>query len=91
MAERFKQLLFLLYADKKVTVLYSVWGFMKLLDLCCRLKGAPQDFKDNGWGVLTVDFNPKFNPDIVADINDLQLEGDFDLTGHHRLACEGYQ
>jgi hypothetical protein len=52
---------------------------MKLLDLCCGLKGASRDFKDNGWDVLTVDFNPKFSPDIVADINDLQLEGEFDL------------
>jgi hypothetical protein len=52
---------------------------MNLLDLCCGLKGSSQDFKVNGWNVTTVDINPKFNPDIISDINDLFIEGYYDL------------
>ena len=48
-----------------------------MLDLCCGKKGASQAFTD--WDVVTVDIDPKFNPDIVADINDLHLDGTFDL------------
>ena len=52
---------------------------MKLLDLCCGLKGASQEFIDNNWDVITVDINPKFNPDIISDICGLHLEGKYDL------------
>jgi len=52
---------------------------LSLLDLCCGLKGASNDFKDNGWNITTVDINPKFNPDIIADVNSLFLEGHYDL------------
>ena len=62
---------------------------MKLLDLCCGLKGASDDFKNNGWDVVTVDINPKFNPDIIADICDLHLEGRFDLIWSSP-ACQDY-
>jgi len=50
-----------------------------LLDLCCGLKRASLDFKDHGWDVTTVDINPKFNPDIIADVNNLFLDGKYDL------------
>lgn len=52
---------------------------LSMLDLCCGLKGASNDFKDNGWSVTTVDINSKFNPDIIADVNNLFLEGRYDL------------
>jgi SAM-dependent methyltransferase len=62
---------------------------MKFLDLCCGKKGASGEFKKAGWDVVTVDINPKFNPDIVADINDLHLEGDFDFVWASPV-CTGY-
>jgi hypothetical protein len=53
----------------------------KGLDLCSGREGVSKIFRDNGWKMTTVDINPKFNPDIVADINNLHLEapGDYDL------------
>jgi hypothetical protein len=52
---------------------------LSLLDLCCGKKGASNDFKENGWDVVTVDINPKFNPDVIADVNNLHIDGSFDL------------
>lgn len=54
---------------------------MKLLDLCCGKKGASKEFEKAGWDIVTVDINPKFNPTIIADINNLHLEspGEYDL------------
>ena len=54
---------------------------MKVLDLCCGRKGVTREFQKAGHEVVTVDINPKFNPDIIADINNLHLEspGDYDL------------
>jgi len=54
---------------------------MKLLDLCSGREGVSKIFRDNGWDTTTVDNNQKFNPDIVADINNLHLEspGDYDF------------
>lgn len=51
---------------------------MRLLDLCCGRKGVSRQFP--GWDITTVDINPKFQPDIVADVNSLHLEGEFDLV-----------
>jgi hypothetical protein len=53
----------------------------KLLDLCCGKKGVTKEFEKAGWECITVDINPKFNPHIVADINNLHLEspGDYDF------------
>ena len=62
---------------------------MKLLDLCCGLKGASDDFKNNGWDVVTVDINQKFNPDILVDICDLHLEEKYDLVWASP-ACQEY-
>jgi hypothetical protein len=61
------------------TMKQNFYSKQKMLDLCCGLKGASREFKKAGWDVLTVDIDPKFNPDIVADVNDLHLEGRFDL------------
>ena len=54
---------------------------MKLLDLCSGREGISKIFRDNRWNTTTVDINSKFNPDIIADINNLHLEspGDYDL------------
>jgi hypothetical protein len=49
-------------------------GTMKLLDLCSGREGVSKEFRKYGWDVTTVDINPKFNPNIVADINTLHLE-----------------
>jgi len=54
---------------------------MRLLDLCSGREGVSKEFRKAGWDITTVDIDPKFKPDIVADINNLHLEapGDFDL------------
>lgn len=41
---------------------------MLMLDLCCGLKGASQAMRDRGWQVVTLDIDPIFEPDIVADL-----------------------
>ena len=55
---------------------------MKLLDLCSGKEGVSKEFRKAGWDCVTVDINPKFNPDIIADINNLHLEAprDYDLV-----------
>jgi hypothetical protein len=64
-------------------------GGLSILDLCCGLKGASDNFKENGWNVTTVDINPKFNPDVAADINNLHIEGKFDLIWAS-VPCQDY-
>jgi len=39
-----------------------------MLDLYCGLKGASAAMQDRGWKVVTVDIDPIFEPDIVADV-----------------------
>jgi hypothetical protein len=41
---------------------------MIMLDICAGLGGASQAMKDRGWTVVTLDNNPKFGTEIVADI-----------------------
>ena len=41
------------------------------LDLCSGLGGASQPALDRGWKVIRVDIDPRFKPDIVADITNL--------------------
>lgn len=48
---------------------------MLMLDLCCGLKGASQAFAARGWDVVTLDIDPRFNPDIVADLREWQWTG----------------
>lgn len=38
------------------------------LDLCSGLGGASQPAKDRGWKVIRVDREPRFDPDILADL-----------------------
>lgn len=38
------------------------------LDLCSGLGGASQPALDRGWKVIRVDIDPRFKPDIVADL-----------------------
>ena len=45
---------------------------MKLcIDLCSGLGGLSQAFMDAGWEVVRVDNDPKFAPDILADVREL--------------------
>ena len=48
---------------------------MKMLDLFAGLGGASQAMKDRGWQVTTLDNNPDFKPDIVADIKTFMWNG----------------
>lgn len=41
------------------------------LDLCSGLGGASQPAVDRGWRVIRVDIDPRFKPDIVADVRAL--------------------
>jgi hypothetical protein len=41
---------------------------MLMLDLCSGLGGASSTFRQAGWDVITVDCDPSFEPDIVADV-----------------------
>ena len=48
---------------------------MLMLDLCCGLKGASASFLSRGWDVVTLDIDPVFHPDIVADLRDWEWHG----------------
>ncbi len=48
---------------------------MLMLDLCSGLGGASKAMKERGWDVITVDVNPEFSPDIVADITTFHYTG----------------
>ena len=56
----------------------------KLLDLFCGLGGFSAAFEDSGrWEVTTVDLNAEFDPDIVADVCELQptdFDQEFDVV-----------
>jgi len=41
---------------------------MLMLDLFAGLGGASQAMRERGWDVVTVEINPEFQPDIVADL-----------------------
>lgn len=49
---------------------------MLMLDLCCGLKGASAAMKDRGWQVVTLDIDPRFRPDIVADVRGWSWNGE---------------
>jgi site-specific DNA-cytosine methylase len=52
-----------------------------MLDLCCGLKGASAAMREAGWDVVTLDIDPRFTPDIVADVCTWQWDGTvFDLV-----------
>lgn len=43
-----------------------------LVELCCGKKSVSRVFKERGWSTLTIDINPDFEPDIVADIRTIK-------------------
>ena len=45
------------------------------IDYCCGLKGASQAWRELGWEVLTLDIEPRFEPDIVADLRSYSYHG----------------
>ncbi len=47
---------------------------LRVLDLCCGMKGWSKAFAERGHYVMTVDIEPKFEPDICADVLDLTIE-----------------
>jgi hypothetical protein len=52
---------------------------MRMLDLGCGLKGASKAFKARGWDVVTLDIDPRFEPDIVADMRTWSTSEHFDF------------
>jgi hypothetical protein len=46
-----------------------------ILDLGSGLKGASEAMRKRGWSVITVDINPDYAPDIVADLRDWSYSG----------------
>lgn len=46
-----------------------------MLDLFAGLGGASQAMKDRGWKVITVEIDPCFHPDIIADITTFHYYG----------------
>lgn len=48
---------------------------MLMLDICAGLGGASKAMKERGWQVITVDINPDFHPDIIADITTWSWHG----------------
>lgn len=47
-----------------------------MLDIGSGLGGASQAMKSRGWRVLTVDIEPRFNPDFIADARTWSYEGE---------------
>lgn len=47
-----------------------------MLDLCCGLKGASESMKRRGWSVITLDNDPSFSPDILADVKTWNYQGE---------------
>lgn len=48
---------------------------MLMIDLCCGLKGASEPFRLKKWDIITLDIEPLFNPDIIADVRSWQYSG----------------
>jgi len=53
---------------------------MKLLELFCGTKSISKVFKQGGAEVLTLDFDPQFNPDICEDILKVEIKDKFDVV-----------
>ncbi len=51
----------------------------RMLDLFAGLGGASQAMRARGWQVVTVELDPKFRPNVVADVSRLPIRGQFDL------------
>lgn len=48
---------------------------MLMLDLGSGLGGASQAMKERGWKVVTVDIEPDFSPDVIADLREWSWTG----------------
>ena len=49
---------------------------MKVLEVFCGTKSFSNIAKEKGYDIFTIDFNPKFKPDLVCDMlyfNKMQL------------------
>lgn len=46
-----------------------------MIDLCAGLKGASQEMTRRGWDVVTLDYDPRFNTDVVADVREWAWSG----------------
>lgn len=53
---------------------------MRLLELFCGTKSVSKVFHGGGWDILTLDFDPQFNPDICGDILDFNTKEKFDVV-----------
>jgi site-specific DNA-cytosine methylase len=45
-----------------------------MLELFSGSKVMSETFKEHGWDTFTIDYNPKYKPDLVADINMIEPE-----------------
>jgi len=63
----------------------------RLLDLCCGGKSISGFFLAQGWEVVTVDIDPKFQPDILSDVRDIDparwQPGEFDVVWASPPCC----
>ena len=48
---------------------------MFMIDLGAGLKGASRAMKERGWDVLTLDINPAFGCDVIADVREWHYTG----------------
>jgi len=48
---------------------------MLMVDLCAGLKGASRAMTERGWTVITLDVDPSFYPDIIANVRDWTYQG----------------
>jgi len=52
---------------------------LKVLDLCSGTGGFSEAFKQRGHEVIRVDIDPRFKPDICADILNFSIRGSWDI------------
>jgi hypothetical protein len=48
---------------------------MLMIDLCSGMGGASRVMREHGWRVVTVDIEPAFIPDIIADVKEWKWTG----------------
>jgi len=70
-------------------------GRVRVLDLFAGLGGWSSAFRDDGWDVVTLDFNPRFGTTIVADVLDYHALPAVAALGPYDLVlasppCEGF-
>jgi len=52
---------------------------LKVLDLCSGTGGFSEAFKQRGHEVIRVDIDPRFKPDLCADILNFSIRGSWDI------------